>query len=88
MKSETVFSLVNQSYNFYEIDLTFGSHEHYPSGEYGINNGCPTTDTVENVIYRTTKWMYSHLRTFKFHLWDRVKDEDLREENGNYFSMA
>jgi hypothetical protein len=30
----------------------------------------------------------SHLRTFKSHLWYSIKDEDLRDMNGNYYDVT
>ncbi len=43
-----------------------------------------TTDT-----YRKSRlWCTSHLRTFRRGLWDRIKDEDLRDESGEYFKVA
>ena len=35
--------------------------------------------------YRSKPWVMSHLRTFKSHLWSSIKDEDLRDGDGNYF---
>lgn len=33
-------------------------------------------------------WVTSHLRTFRKQLWDRIKDEDLRDEDGGYYQTA
>ena len=30
----------------------------------------------------------SHLRTFRKQLWDRIKDEDLRDTDGEYYKTA
>jgi len=88
LKHDRVFETVDCAYRENEIMLTFGSHEHYPSGEFGLNNGCPPEETVEFARYRLTRWMYSHLRTFKYLLWKNIRDEDLRDENGAYYSMT
>ena len=37
---------------------------------------------------KSNKWVTSHLRTFKKWLWDNIKDEDLRDEEGKYFTVA
>ena len=41
--------------------------------------------TLKTQDYRQSGyWVTSHLRTFKKWLWDKIKDEDLRDENGYY----
>lgn len=39
-------------------------------------------------IYRRSQlWVTSHLKTFRKHLFDRIKDTDLRDEDGEYFKV-
>ena len=45
--------------------------------------------SVTPATYRKSPfWVTSHLRTFRKQLWDRIKDEDLRDEDGRYYQTA
>ena len=70
----------------YESDVWMTYGQYLPdSGKY--KDFCkPVLNTRE---YRKSgKWTTSHLRTFKKWLWDNIKDEDLRNEEGEYFKVA
>ena len=43
---------------------------------------------MNNNLYRDSEWCSSHLRTFKHHLWSRIKKEDLLDNNGDFYRMA
>lgn len=38
--------------------------------------------------YRKGGWRFCHLHTFKAFLWNRIKDDDLRDEDGNYLTSC
>lgn len=38
--------------------------------------------------YQNGPWCASHLRAYRKFLWDEVRDEDLRDDNGDYFCSA
>lgn len=95
LADDYVFSYLNEVYQ-QEIYLTYGSFKPV-SGRYsGTCQPLSHTHTVDESgkwIYRslTTQtyresevWVTSHLRTFRKWLWDNIKDEDLRDENGYY----
>jgi len=85
--SPVVFQLVDQIYNQYPAWLTWGNHVHFPTG--GQSNCEPITpEIVEQGSYRDYKFVTSHLRTFKSKLWYNIKDADLRDEDGKYFSVG
>jgi len=46
----------------------------------------PIPDT--RIYRKKEKWLASHLRTFKRHLWDKIDDTDLRDIDGQYFRPA
>lgn len=86
--NHTILSMLDELYRTYDIWMTYGSHYQFPEMSYGINNGPLIQEVVEAKSYRETRWCYSHLRTFKYLLWKRIKDEDLRDETGNYFHVT
>ena len=43
---------------------------------------------VENKLYRSSEWMTSHMRTFKYKLWNNIDKDDLKDENKNFYQKA
>lgn len=79
---DSVFSHLNDVYKE-DVWVTYGSF----TSNSGMHDGfCKPINDLEN--YRKLPWVSSHLRTFKYGLWKHVKDEDLRDVSGRYYSMA
>jgi glycosyltransferase involved in cell wall biosynthesis len=75
---------LNQTYADPDIWMTYGQYE--PLSKTYSNLCKPIPDSQ---LYRGSGlWVVSHLRTFRLHLWDRIKDEDLRDRDGEYFKVA
>lgn len=85
LASSDVLTYLNQIYQN-EIWLTYGQYISSTYKTVGMNKNL-TMNTNE---YRDGKeyWCTSHLRTFKYKIWKQIKNEDLRDNNGNYYSMA
>ena len=81
---EYSLSLVDQIYQNSECLLTYGSFIQWPTGELSFDRQFPK-EVIENNSYRDYKFISSHLRTFKSKLWNSIRDEDLRDEDGEYF---
>ena len=45
-------------------------------------------DIINKRLYRRHEWLASHLRTYKYKLWRCIKDDDLRDTDGNYWRYA
>jgi hypothetical protein len=86
--SEFVFQMVASCYGRDQnLLLTYGNHIHHPTG--GIGNCQPIPPEIsENNNFRDYKFVTSHLRTFKSKLWYSIKDDDLKDENGKYFTVG
>lgn len=85
--SEYALTIVEQAYEQTGCVLTYGNHVHHPTG--GKSNCEPIpAEVITNRSFREYKFVTSHLRTFKSKLWYNIKDEDLRDENGEYFSVG
>lgn len=81
-------SIVASYYHRYpELLLTHGSWVAYPFPNANTNNAPYTQEEFKGNI-RKLPWRASHLRTFKYKLWRRIKDNDLRDERGAYFESA
>jgi len=70
-----------------ELLLTYGSWVGYPDPT-AVNNSAPYMEHEFNGGLRTGPWRGSHLRTFKYKLWRKLKDADLRGKNGKYYQSA
>lgn len=67
--------------------LTYGDWIGHP---YGDRSNCRpySREVVIKNSYRDVPFCASHLRTFKSRLWYSIKDEDLRDSSGEYFSAG
>ena len=67
-----------------DVWMTYGQYLPDSATYEGINKPVLNTQT-----YRySSLWMTTHLRTFRKWLFDKIKDEDLRNAQGKYFETA
>jgi len=86
--SDSSLSIIDAVYNQNPtLLLTYGDWIGHP---YGDRSNCRpySRDVVVANDYRNSDFYASHLRTFKSRLWYSIKDEDLRDEEGNYFEAG
>jgi glycosyltransferase involved in cell wall biosynthesis len=73
---------VNGVYQDTEVWMTYGS---FKSVSGALNGYCqPLSDTR---TYRKATWTTAHLRTIKRKLFDRINIDDLRDKNGEFYTM-
>ena len=86
--NDNVLSIIK---GYYDRDpsllVTHGSWVAYPNPNAITNNAPYTEEDFRNNI-RKVSWRASHLRTFKYKVWKKIKDSDFRDENNNYFRSA
>lgn len=85
LKNNNVLNTLNNKYNG-DVWMTYGSYEH-DDGSRGII-GEYSIDTIKKNSFRNDSWYASHLRTFKKELFLLINDDDLRDDNGEYYKMA
>ena len=77
-----VFSKVNDYYNNSKCWMTYGGMVCWEGGDDvkpANPQNSPYPDNVHSEqMYRRDMWRASHLRTFKWFLYNKIKDEDLR----------
>lgn len=88
LSTPMVLSKLAQFYMKNDCWLTYGSYMEYPSGVRGAFCKPIPKRVVDEGSYREHPWCSSHLRTFKFNLWDRIRQEDLLDTEGNFYRMA
>jgi len=67
--------------------LTYGNYIRYPTGELGHCTKYPD-HVIQGGLYRQDVWRASQPRTFKYGLWEKIKIDDLKDEEGNFYSVA
>lgn len=77
-----VFDRVIKTYNSGDIWIANGSFV-YSHGKMGFSS--PVTNLA---LLRHGPYTASHLRTWKVFLWRSIKPEDLRDQNGNWWTCA
>jgi glycosyltransferase involved in cell wall biosynthesis len=85
-----VLQYLNQVYQNDNIWMTYGQYIHYPSGELGGHYQLHLDSQVDaQNSYRNHTFPYSHLKTYKAFLLDKITDTDLIDPaTGNYFNAA
>ena len=86
--SESSLSIIEAAYTQNPTFLlTYGDWIGHP---YGDRSNCRpyAREVVIRNDYRNAPFCASHLRTFKSRLWYSIKDEDLRDNSGKYFSAG
>lgn len=85
---EYSLSLVDQVYRTSPTMLTYGSFVHWPTGETSSFSRVFPKEVIQNNSYRRHPFISSHLRTYKSILWNSIRDEDLRDVDGDYYKVA
>lgn len=85
-----VFDYLNQIYQNDDIWMTYGQYITYPKGEVGGHYYLTIDDNVDRLnAYRQAIFPYSHLKTYKAWLLNRVpKEYVINPENGTYFKLT
>lgn len=86
--SEFVLEMVKGAYENMHPYLTYGNHAHWPTGQISLNCQPFPREVLRDRSFRNYKFVSSHLRTFKSKLWNAIKDEDLRDEDGEYYRVG
>jgi glycosyltransferase involved in cell wall biosynthesis len=67
--------------------ITHGSWVGYPNASCPTNNGAYSREDFERGL-RKVDWRATHLRTFKYKVWKYVRDADLRNYDGRYYTVS
>ena len=77
-----VFERIMNHYSDHDIWIANGSFK-YHDGRMGFSSSQKNFDDV-----RQKPFTLSHIRTWKSFLWNKINQEDLKDENGEYWSVA
>lgn len=98
LKHPRVLERMAEIYSDPEVWLTYGSHEllHRPwldrvlGRKSHVRSQPYPPSTARLNLYRHNKgpFLAGHLRTYRKFLWDAIRDEDLRDDDGRYWPAA
>ena len=83
-----VLDTLNETYNSTDCWITYGSYAEYPTSVRGKFSRSIPAPLIIHKQLRNQPWMSSHLRTFKYKLWNKIKKEDLLDKEGNFYKMT
>lgn len=82
LPNSKVLTMMNEIYSDENIWITNGSFI-YSDGRKGFSKKQENIDNIRNVDFTA-----SHMRTWRAFLWRKIKVEDLKDENGQYWQVA
>ena len=82
LPNSNVLSFINDVYKDENVWMTSGSFK-YHDGRPGFANPPRNFTNI-----RKQTFTLSHMRTWKSWLWKKIKEEDLKDNDGNYWSVA
>ena len=90
LANDQVFNTLNQRYNETGCWMTYGSYLEFPQGTRGVESSAYRPEDLgdDSFNFREGKWRVSHLRTFKYGLWEKVEDEDFLDWNGEFYKTS
>jgi len=84
LSNSNVLNILNEAYKREECWMTYGSYLEFPTGNIGIEASSYPNEVIEHNSFRKEKWRASHLRTFKYGLWKKIKYEDFLYIDGKF----
>jgi hypothetical protein len=82
LPNSSVLGLVSKTYEDDNVWMTSGSFK-YSNGAQGFSVPPANFNNIRN-----QNFTLSHMRTWKSWLWKKIKEEDLKDSEGNYWSVA
>ena len=88
LASRETLSIIKNYYEKYDCWITYGSYVEHPSNNIGKFSKQIPKSVIDNNLFRESPWLSSHLRSFKYHLWERINKDDLLDQDNNFYKMA
>jgi hypothetical protein len=82
LPNSKVLTMMNEIYSDENIWITNGSFI-YSDGRKGFSKKQENIDNIRNGDFTA-----SHMRTWRAFLWRKIKVEDLKDDNGQYWQVA
>jgi len=83
-----VLERLNEVYNSGDVLATYGNHTNYPDGEPPFPIFPYPEEVVKNNLYRQFRYLGSHLRSYKYKVFNSIDINDFKDEDGNWIKMT
>ena len=87
-ENKNVLARINAEYNKKDIWVSFGSYVEHPYRDVKFHYSAYPKEIVDNRDFRTYKWLATHVRTYRKELFLKINQENLKDENRNYFEVC
>lgn len=87
LKHESVLQYLDFIYKNPQVWMTYGSYE-TSNGDKPRHLRSFTTDEITKNKFREVEWLATHLRTYRKELFLKIKEDDLKDENGEYLKIT
>lgn len=84
LDNNDVLTYLNEVYQDENVYMTYGQYEPLSHTYHNYCSPIPNFRTYR----KSGLWLASHLRTFKRKIWNLIRDEDLRDTDGEYYKFA
>lgn len=88
LASKKTLNILKDNYDNFDCWMTYGSYVEYPTKNVGKFSKQIPQFVINNNSYREYEWCSSHLRTFKYKLWNKIEKQDLLDEDGKFYRMT
>jgi hypothetical protein len=88
MASTYSLSTLANTYDDEDCIMTYGSYVYNPSGQRGVEPSQYSDKVIKENLFREDAWRASHMRSFKYSLWKNLDEDNLKDEEGNFYSMS
>jgi len=88
LANSNVLGYLSDFYKKHKCWMTYGSYAEYPTNVRGKFSKQIPPEWIKNRTLRDSPWLASHLRTFKYKLWKKIKKQDFLDSDGNFYKMA
>ena len=89
LASAEVLGKLNDTYSIEDCWMTFGSYVEHPKNVRGKFAKEIPNDIIDNNSFRESEWMSSHLRTFRYKLWEKINKQDfVYSKTEKYYKAA
>jgi glycosyltransferase involved in cell wall biosynthesis len=89
LASPLSLEMLNNAYKFKKCWMTYGSYIEYPSKRRGDFCKPVSTSVIEESVFRSVPWIFSHLKTFKYGLWKKIDKKDFIDpKTDEYFEKT
>ena len=90
LKHNKVLNMLQFIYSLnviYETWMTYGSYDTSSGGKPNHLRSFTYSEVVDNK-FREIEWLATHLRTFRKELFLKIRDEDFKDDNGEYLKIT